>query len=353
MMRRLRLIGPIVSRPATRDNSYMVKTDMTIRNASDNDEKLWDGLAAHPLQSWAWGAFRKAMGIDVVRLVEEKNNKPRSVWQLTFHAIPHTPWTVGFFPKGPMPSQHMIDALRRIGQEKNAIFIQLEPNTTVNFKLLRLSHHPLFTKYTYLLDLTKSETELLAAMHTKTRYNLRVAERHGVVIKKDSSNRAFDAYLRLNQETTSRQGFYAHNETYHRTMWRVLSAANIAHLFTASYKDEILAAWIVFAWGDTVYYPYGASGREHREVMAPTLMLWEITKWAKSAGYKTFDLWGALGPNPDPHDPWFGFHRFKQGFNPELIKFTGSYDLVIHPFLYRLYTFADRLRWTLLKLKAR
>lgn len=303
----------------------------------------------HPLQSWAWGEFRRAMDTDVVRL---------NGWQLTFHTIPHTPFTIGYFPKGPMPTAAMQAKLATLARQKNAIFIQLEPNvlnhsafSIQHLAFLQPSHHPLFTKYTFVLDLTKSEDELLKAMHPKTRYNIRVAQKHGVTVREDNSSATFDQYIQLVKETTKRQGFYAHNETYHRKMWETMHRAGIAKLFTASYQGNILAAWIIFAWNDTVYYPYGASSRDNREVMAPNLLLWEIARWAKKQGYKKFDLWGALGPDPDVNDPWYGFHRFKQGFNPNLVEFIGSYDLVINPFFYHLYTVADTLRWTYLKLK--
>ena len=302
----------------------------------------------HPLQSPAWEQFRKTMGVDVVRT---------HGWFLTFHSIPLTPWTIGYFPKGPQPTKQMIRELQKIGKQKNAIFIQLEPNinrlpSTIHLSPdLKPSHHPLFTKYTFIIDLTKPEEELLSAMHPKTRYNIRVAQKHQVVVKEDNSREAFDSYLKLTGETTSRQGFYAHNQSYHRTMWDIMHKAGIAHLFTASYDGEILSAWIVFVWGDTIYYPYGASSRNHRECQAPTLLLWEIAKWAKKKGLKKFDLWGAMGPNPDTGDPWYGFHRFKQGFGPEFVEFSGSFDLVLLPFLYSLYRFADNVRWFFLRAK--
>lgn len=308
-------------------------------------------MSYHPLQSSAWGQFRTSMGIDVVRV----NN-----WQLTFHKIPFTPFTIGYFPKGPMPTKAMLAKLAELAREKHAIFIQLEPNVlkslqfkVLSFKYLRPSHHPLFTKYTFVLDLTKSEEALLKAMQPKTRYNIKVAQKHGVVIGNDDSPQAFNEYLRLTRETTYRQGFYAHNETYHRRMWKVLHPAGIAKLFTATYQKTILAAWVVFVWEKTIYYPYGASSRENREVMAPTLLLWEIARWGKNHGYKTFDLWGALGPPPagghDERDPWYGFHRFKQGFNPQLVELIGSYDLILNPILYRIYTIADKVRWRILQ----
>ena len=249
----------------------------------------------------------------------------------------------------------MADELAKIGKQKHAIFIQLEPNSIGNWKLeignygLRPSHHPLFTKFTFVLDLTKSEEELLHAMHPKTRYNLKVAQKHGIIVKEDNSQEALEAYLNLSAETTNRQGFFAHNETYHRRMWEILYPAKIAHLWTASYHGKILAAWILFTWKDTIYYPYGASSREHRETMAPNLLLWEIARWGKSNGYKIFDLWGAIGPDPKENDPWYGFHRFKQGFGPRLVEFVGSFDLVLNPLLYELYKLADTIRWKMLK----
>lgn len=295
----------------------------------------------HPLQTAAWAEFRKAMGVDVAQLHH---------WYISFHRIPFTPYTVGYFPKGPLPTKTMVKELRMLGKEKNAVFIQIEPNTTARFNLLPPSHHPLFTKYTFIIDLTKSEEELLKAMHPKTRYNIKVAEKHDVKVQEDNSTNAFETYVTLSQETTDRQGFYAHNQRYHRTMWNIMHKAGIAKLWTATYEGVILAAWIVFIYDGVLYYPYGASSREHREVMAPNLLLWELIKWGKQQKLHAFDLWGAMGPHPNLHDPWYGFHRFKAGFSPRLIEFVGSYDLIINPFLYKIYCFADTLRWNVLKL---
>ncbi len=307
----------------------------------------WNARVTHPLQSWQWGVFRERMGIDVTRIHN---------WQLTFHKLPYLPFTVGYFPKGPAITSTMLATLTKLGKEKKAIYIQLEPDVEKHAfvppsdaPLLVPSHHPLFTPHSFILDLTKTESELLAAMHPKTRYNLKVAQKHGVTVTQDSSPEAFHEYLRLSAETTSRQGFYAHNSAYHQTMWDTLSKAGIAKLFTARYQGEVLAAWVLFCWNKTVYYPYGASSRLHREVMAPTLLLWEIARWAKKEGYEAFDLWGALGEHPDSNDPWFGFHRFKQGFRPRHVTYAGSFDLVISPFLYRLYTVIDTVRWFFLK----
>ena len=83
--------------------------------------------------------------------------------------------------------------------------------------------------------------------------------------------------------------------------------------------------------------------------MASNLMMWEAIKFGKKLGLKKFDMWGAIGPNPSKNDPWYGFHRFKEGYNPILTEFTGSYDLVINPLLYSVYKVIDKSRWYYLK----
>lgn len=340
-----------------------------------------DNSLNHPLQSFEWGEFRKKTGIKVLKI---------NGIQMTVHKIPHTPWTIGYVPKGPFPNQDIIESLKKIGKEERCIFIQLEPNIEVengkmkdekyfsslisHLSLLKPAAHPLFTKYTFVLDLTKSEEELLKAMHPKTRYNIKVALKHGVKIVQENSDEAFEAYLKLTEETTKRQGFYAHTEKYHRLMWETLGVERgkmrneklnknklTAHLFLARYNPNshlssinshlVLAAWILFVYKDTLYYPYGASSSLHRETMASNLMMWEAIRFGKKLGLKKFDMWGALNNNPDKNDPWYGFHRFKEGYGPKHVEFIGSFDLVINPILYEIYKIMDKIRWTILKIK--
>ncbi len=335
------------------------------------------------MQSYEWGEFREKTGIKVIRKGFFENDKLTQAFQLTIHPIPHTSWTIGYVPKGILPTQEMIEELKIIGKQNNCIFIQLEPNIEKNNQgviptVLIPAAHPLFTKHTLQLDLTKSEEELLKNMHPKTRYNIKVAQKHGVKIVEDNSKEAFDEYWKLMEETTNRQGFFAHTKHYHQLLWQTLKNPVIlnavknlpkptkedpsekpqddnnglsAHILLAKYNDKTLTAWMLFVFHDILYYPYGASSREHRETMSPNLMMWEAILFGKKRGLKTFDMWGSLGENPDTKDPWYGFHRFKMGYNPKLIEFMGSYDLVINPLLYQIYKITDKIRWLLLKIK--
>jgi lipid II:glycine glycyltransferase (peptidoglycan interpeptide bridge formation enzyme) len=331
-----------------------MKTDTTIRVPENIELNDWNKVVMHPLQTWEWGEFRQKNGTKINRLAVYQDNQIKEAWQITFHPIPYTKFNIGYFPKGPLPNLDMINAIKKVGKENSAIFIQFEPNIVKNSQAqlpinLIPSHHPLFSKYSFVLDISKSEAELLSQMHPKTRYNIRVATKHNVQVKEDNSPEAFQKFLSLTEETAARQKFYTHPSKYYSTLWNILHPKGMANLWTATYQDKIIVAWIIFIWKDTVYYPYGASVRDNREVMAPNLILWEIARWAKKSGFKKFDLWGSMGPNPDPNHPWYGFHRFKEGYRPELVEYIGSYDLIINPLLYQTYRITDKIRWTVLK----
>ncbi len=305
----------------------------------------------HPLQTNLWATFRENTGIKVV-----KSNE----FIITIHRIPHVPYNIGYFPKGSNITQKMLNDLRIIGEREKCIFIQIEPNVEkgkeYKFKNLYKSAHPLFTRYTFVIDLTKPEEELLKNMSQKTRYNVRLAEKRGVKVTEDNSEEAFKDYLKLTNETTLRQKFYAHNQKYHEIMWETFKNTKnkdfTPHLLTARYNDKTLASWLLFETTDTLYYPYGASSEEHREVMASNLIMWEAIKFGKNLGLKKFDLWGAANtPNPGPDDIYYGFHKFKEGFGPKHVEFVGSFDYVINKNLYFLYKIANKIRWLILKLK--
>ena len=106
---------------------------------------------------------------------------------------------------------------------------------------------------------------------------------------------------------------------------------------------------MVFLLNGILYYPYGASTRDDKNVFASNLMMWEVAKWGKGKGAKLFDLWGSPGPDPKPTDKWIGFHKFKEGYGAKLVEFVGTYDLVINPVLYWLYRGGEEVRWIILR----
>jgi lipid II:glycine glycyltransferase (peptidoglycan interpeptide bridge formation enzyme) len=302
-----------------------------------------DKLATHPLQTSYWAEFRRKWGNEVIET-------PYGI--ITLHKIPFFNFKIGMFIKGPAPDKEMLEHLKTLGIKNKIIFIKLEPNAVKAEKILNILKSSgavpgktLFTPTTFWIDLTPTEEEILKSFSGKTRYNIRVAQKHGVSVQIDNSQKAFDSYLHLTKETAGRQGFYAHSAKYHKLMWHILQNNGIANLLTATYKGKIISTWVLFSWHGFLYYPYGASSDEYKNVMANNLMMWEAIKFGKKQGLTTFDLWG--------REEGKGFTRFKEGFNPKVVEFLGTWDLVINRPLYKLYIIAEFLRWKFLKFAAK
>lgn len=342
---------------------------MLVRELREEEREKYNQVVGHPLQSWEWGEFRKTTGTKIARIGFFDQGKLQKALQVTFHPLPGplSNNTVGYFPKGYMPDEEQIHALKEVGKKHNALFIKMEPN--IGQKVGVPSAHtpikqfledtgavpgrPLFTKYTFQLDLTESEEKLFSTLESKTRYNVRVAIKKGVEIFENSTAEGMEQYIKILEETTKRQGFYAHSPDYFRKMWQAFSNTDMIRIFNAVYEDTILVSWVMFMYNGVLYYPYGASRAVHRNVMASNLMMWEMITFGKKTGCRQFDMWGSLGPEPNENDPWYGFHKFKSGYGGDLIEFVGSYDLVLDPALYKLFRIAENLRWKWLRLRTR
>ncbi len=340
---------------------------MLTRPITLEEKVAFNAAVEHPLQSWEWGEFRKKTGVAVERFGMYDQGKLVKGFQLTFHPIPVIGRTLGYLPKGPMPDEDVLSVLKQVGAKHNTLFIKMEPNVAhvMNSPVATdqvtkfLGEHgavpgrPLFTKFTFQLDLTKTEEQLQEGMVSKTRYNVNLARRKGVQIYENTTKAGMEQYIEILTETTRRQGFYAHTPAYFRTMWEALGSSGMLRIFEAHYEGMALASWIMFVFNDTLYYPYGASRAAHREVMASNLLMWEMIRFGKSIGCTMFDMWGALGPEPDPKHSWFGFHKFKQGYGGELKEFIGTYDLMLDPPVYQLYKVAETVRWQVLRLRTK
>lgn len=344
---------------------------MEIKNVLEKDKEAFNKVCTHPLQSWEWGEFREKAGNKVARLGIFDGKRLIGAIQVIFSLIPYTNFKIGALIRCSKPTKKMLDALKDLAKKENAIFIKLEPNIVINekggkysintkekYELIKFLKNngcvqgkTLFTPTSFWINLTKTEDELLKKFHPKTRYNIRLAQKYGVEITEDNSDNAFEKYIELTRETVKRQGFYAHSEKYHRLMWEHLhkipiskSRTPIARLLTARYKNEIVTTWIVFVWHNFLYYPYGASSDKYKNVMANNLMMWEAIKYGKRLKLKTFDLWG--------REEGKGFTRFKEGYNPQVVEFLGSWDLTLPPF-YWPYRAAEFLRWLILRTKSK
>lgn len=343
---------------------------MLIRPIRDDEHELYNQIVDHPLQTWEWGEFRRTTGVEVERIGFFEHGQLQKALQVTFHHLPIPGlknYTIGYLPRSYQPDEEQLSALKQIAAAHQALFIKLEPNLAckidelaslkplANFLIAQGCQpgRPLFTQHTFQLNLAnQTEESLFANFKSKTRYNIRLAIRKGVTIVEDSSPQGLQIYLDILAETTHRQKFYAHGTSYFQKMWDTLANGQMMKVFIAYYENQPLVAWVVFKLNGTIYYPYGASRSIHREVMASNLMMWEVIRYGLQSGCTLFDMWGALGPDYNPHHPWAGFHRFKEGYSGDLMRFLGTFDLVTNYPLYKIFRIADDWRWKLLRLKA-
>ena len=340
---------------------------MIIREIRPEEKEAFNAVVHHPMQTWEWGAFREQTGVEVERLGFFENGTLKKGLQVTFHPMPLLGQNVGYFPKGDMPDEDQISALKKLANKHNALFIKMEPNIAQKVGVPSAHSHihsfltengaqpgrPMFTKYSFLLDLTPSEEKLFENLKSKTRYNVNLAVKKGVQIFENTTEEGLAQYLEILNETTNRQGFYAHNESYFTKMFASLKDTGSMRIFNAVYQGTILVSWIMFIHNNVLYYPYGASRRMHRDVMASNLLMWEMIRFGKSQGCTHFDMWGSLGPEPNKKSSWYGFHRFKQGYGGDLVEFLGTYDLVTNSSMYKIFRILENLRWKWLRLRAK
>lgn len=219
--------------------------------------------------------------------------------------------------------------LDELSKKTNAVFARFEhPYQKYDFnKHLRKAHAHYQPDTTLIIDLTKSEDEILAQMKQKGRYNIRLAEKKGVQIHE--SNDASEFYKIL-QQTTQRDNFKGHNKEFYQKMIDMVDGAK---LYYAQYGGKIIAGLIATFYKDTATYYYGASSNEHRNVMAPYLLQWHVILKAKSHGCKFYDFLG-IAPEGTKNHPWEGVTAFKRKFGGEIYEYAEAKELVFKPFWY-------------------
>ena len=324
---------------------------------------VWDNFVSrapdgHLLQSWAWGELKGEFGWRPVRVAVRDGDHWIAGAQILFRPLPFSR-CIAYVPRGPCLMQRdpevtraLLEGIHHVAQQSGAIFLKLEPNweekeethTWLRDQGFIPSAQTIQPRRTILLDLTADKEAILAQMKSKTRYNIRLAERKGVQVRQ-GTEADIPLFHQLMVITGKRDRFGVHSEAYYRAVWRHLSAQGRAVLLLASYRGEVLAGLFAAAFGTTAIYMYGASSNRHRNRMPNHRLQWEAICWAKRQGCRHYDFWGI--PDLDPNSATAtltGVHRFKRGFGGCIVRYVGAYDYVYSRPLYRLWTQAWSLR---------
>ncbi|MBD3248348.1 peptidoglycan bridge formation glycyltransferase FemA/FemB family protein [Candidatus Falkowbacteria bacterium] len=311
------------------------------------------------LQSWQWGEFQEKIGNKVLRVGVESAGELVVAATLVLKDIALGKKYI-FSPRGPVfdhqtlcgksseecsladtsgleASKILFDGIEEIAKKEKAIFYRFEPTCGQSacpdiFKKT-IDIEP---SQTIVLDLSYSEKDILANMHQKTRYNIRLSERKEVEVKEARASERFDDFWSVMAMTCERDCFKLHSYEHYKKMLEIDSC--FMKLFIAELHGKLLAAGIFSFFGDTVTYVHGASGNENREVMAPYLLQWHVIKLAKQAGFKYYDFYGI------DEKKWPGVTRFKKGFRGQEVVYPGTFDKVYSQPIYNLYNLARKIR---------
>jgi lipid II:glycine glycyltransferase (peptidoglycan interpeptide bridge formation enzyme) len=328
-----------------------------------NDRKLWNTVAqsispATVLQSWEWGEFQEDFGRKVWRLGVYDGDVLVGV--ALAQLIPTRLRTHIYVSNGPvirrekmsdyMPT--LLGYLRALGIQEKVQFIRIDPlykddeKIKEEFKSMNLVISKTFTQSEnkWLLDVTEEENTLLNNMRKSTRYEIKKAQREGVVVHSSDKPEDYQKFEDLFLITSKRQDFIPHPLEYYRKQFKALAKEGIYRVYWAEKDGEILATALISFFGDTSSYLHAGSlsNREVNKYMAPPALVWQAIKDTKEKGMKYFDFWG-IALTDDPKHPWAGFTRFKKGFGGFLYQVVRAHDIPLTP-KYMLIALLDSTR---------
>jgi len=289
-----------------------------------------------------------------------------------------------YCPKGPLLDwgneslrKRALDDLQIFAKKQGAIFLKVDPDVVLGTGVLgadealevdggaglqteltrrgwNYSADQIQFRNSVLIDLTQSESDLLARMKQKTRYNVRLAEKKGVRLRVGTIE-DLPMLFQMYAETSVRDGFAIRDEDYYLTVWKLFMQANVTKLeslqvetlepanpptckpLIAEVDGEPVAGLFLFMFAGRAYYVYGMSREAHREKMPTYFLQWEAMKLAKAAGCDIYDLWGA--PEVfDESDSMWGVYRFKEGLGGKVVRTLGAWDYAPNRWLYKLYS---------------
>jgi lipid II:glycine glycyltransferase (peptidoglycan interpeptide bridge formation enzyme) len=335
-----------------------------------SDRQLWnDSVAKWPsfglLQSYEWGALKEKLGWKVVRLAAVKRGKIVAVAQMLVKPAAQGLVSLAYVPRGPLvdwqdreTTTSLFEALHFEAQRHKAICTRIEPPLvddpdthallqSYGFQAVKHTNQP---RCSMVVDLPDDMEQLLMALPSSTRYNIRKSERKGVSIEVGTET-DLPAFFELMEVTSQRGEFSIRSPDYYEKEWRSFSQLGQARLFVAHYEDTVIAAQMPFCFGEHAATFHAGSLNEYRNLKAGYLMMWTAMCWAREKGCRTFDLWGipdevgeliARG-EPIPKDRTgglWGVYYYKNAFRGRVLYYVGAYDYVYSRLPYRTLEFA-------------
>ena len=320
------------------------------------NKKIWEDfvLSQNPqtfLQSWDWGETNEKTSSKILRVGFYRENELVGVCLLIKENAKRGPHLV--LPAGPLLNWNdiklanfFVETIKSLAKKEKVWFVRVRPEimdteeNRILFSKLGFISAPmhLHAENTWILDITKSEDELLAGMRKTTRYLVKKGEKSDLKIEISDDPGLARTLYELQKETALRHGFVGFPENLFRNEIEIFAKDNMAKVFYCKNGKEILAIAIIIFYGDTAYYHFSASVSGHNELPFSYFLQWEIIKEAKKRGIKHYNFWG-IAPNSNPKHRFAGVTLFKTGFGGERVDWLHAHDLPVSPLYYLTYTF--------------
>jgi lipid II:glycine glycyltransferase (peptidoglycan interpeptide bridge formation enzyme) len=309
----------------------------------------WDegviALGGHFLQSVAWARVQERLGNRVVVGADRD-------WCWLGVVRRAGPFRYLYLPFG--PSLRNPDALTAALAEARArahrlgcVLVRFEPGavgaaTVAATGAARV--HSRQYEHTLVLRIDVDDETLRSGLNSGHRSRINTAEKRGLRIERSNEPARMRDFVRLLRQTEKRGGFFSYEDPYFDAIAHELLASGDASLYFAVTDDGDAAAALVFDFGPTRYYAFGATATESRKLMPAPPLVWQTILDARSEGRTRFDFWGAAPPDAGADHPWAGITAFKRGFGAEPKTYAGTWEVVVRPIAARLFTLVRAAR---------
>lgn len=293
------------------------------------------------MQTIFWSELKQEYGFKPIFFVINTNEYQEGVVVLirpVFKGL-----SLAYIPHGPSNILCEKIGLKALSSElkkfmpKGTLFIRydllLDNNVELESKIngLKKSSVTVQVPDTTILNLEHNLDDILAGMHKKTRYNIKLAEKKGVQVQEvpiTELDRWYDMY----EVTAKRDSIAIHSKKYYLSVYNRAKSANGTDikLLLAEHEGDLLAGIFVLIQNSVSTYLYGASSNVKRNLMPAYLLQWEAIKISKNSGALAYDFFG-IPPMNDENHTMHGLYRFKVGFGGDIVNRVGCYDYYLSP----------------------
>jgi lipid II:glycine glycyltransferase (peptidoglycan interpeptide bridge formation enzyme) len=302
----------------------------TLRHCNNREE--WDDYAlennCHPLQLWGWGDVKSANGWKAERLQLLDNDKVVGAAQVLIRRLPRPLKSLAYIPRGPITNEeNRIELLQKLTEyvkkTYHSVALMIEPDSVEYSvpKSWKKSTNHILPSRTVILNLNRSESELLNDMSKKTRQYIRKSASEAMAIKMVRSREELDKCLNIYHSTAKRAKFDIHTDQYYYDIF--FSMSDNSQLFAAYVDSQPVAfLWLAIS-ADTAFELFGGMDETGQQLRLNYALKWHAILKCKEWGLTRYDFGGMIDG---------GVKTFKMGWTSNETELAGTFDRPLSTF---------------------